>query len=367
MKIALRNRQKGIALIIVMVVIIVISVIAAGFAYSMKVEMTLARNSNNDADLEWLGRSGIELARYVLALQTREPNANNFESLNQKWAGGPMATNEDLINVEMTNHELGDGVFSVKITDLERKFNINLADQTVFQQAMTVMGVEATEAGAISDAVLDWRDLDDDPHLNGAESDYYTSLPVPYLAKNGPIDEITELLMIKGITPEIFWGPGKTNEWDRMAAQSTAGGPQAIPDVTAATNSFGMVDLFETLGSGRININTAPAGVMQLIPGLTPTMALAVIQHRAGIDGMDGTEDDMPFRSVNELSAVAGFGGAGGGAGTAQLSRYFDVRSHTFKVEVDAEVRGTKRHFVGIVRRNPRALNDFLVVKFYWE
>src|ERR1035438_10780625 len=58
------NRSEGgIALIIVMISIMVLTILAAGFAYSMKVETKLARNANSEAELEWLGRSGVEYAR----------------------------------------------------------------------------------------------------------------------------------------------------------------------------------------------------------------------------------------------------------------------------------------------------------------
>ena len=62
-----RSSQQGIALVIVMISILVLTVLAGGFAYSMKVETKLARNANSEADLEWLGRSGVEYARWVLA------------------------------------------------------------------------------------------------------------------------------------------------------------------------------------------------------------------------------------------------------------------------------------------------------------
>src|SRR5262249_5719734 len=42
--------------------------------------------------------------------------------------------------------------------------------------------------------------------VNGAESDYYQGLPRPYVAKNAPMDAIEELLLIKGVTPELFYG-----------------------------------------------------------------------------------------------------------------------------------------------------------------
>ena len=49
-------------------------------------------------------------------------------------------------------------------------------------------------------------DVDDDPDLDllGAESGYYESLDPPYTAKNGPIDSLGELLLIKGVTPIVY-------------------------------------------------------------------------------------------------------------------------------------------------------------------
>ena len=61
--------NRGIALIVVMIAITVLSLLAAAFAYSMKVEMTLARNADTDSEFLWLGRSGVEKARWVLAQQ----------------------------------------------------------------------------------------------------------------------------------------------------------------------------------------------------------------------------------------------------------------------------------------------------------
>ena len=57
---------------------------------------------------------------------------------------------------------------------------------------------------ATSDCILDWLDSDDTPRETGIESDYYTSLG--YQAKNGPIDTIEELLLVKGVTPQSLFG-----------------------------------------------------------------------------------------------------------------------------------------------------------------
>ncbi|MCL4217184.1 MAG: general secretion pathway protein GspK [Candidatus Hydrogenedentes bacterium] len=57
-----------------------------------------------------------------------------------------------------------------------------------------------------TDAILDWLDSDDETRPEGAEYDYYTTQELGYSCKNAPMDSLDELLLIKGITPEMFFG-----------------------------------------------------------------------------------------------------------------------------------------------------------------
>ncbi len=59
----------------------------------------------------------------------------------------------------------------------------------------------------IADAILDWLDPDDTPRENGAEVDYYAAQNPPYAPKNGPLDTIEELLLVRGVTPELLFEP----------------------------------------------------------------------------------------------------------------------------------------------------------------
>ncbi|MDG2380800.1 MAG: type II secretion system protein GspK [Pirellulaceae bacterium] len=58
----------------------------------------------------------------------------------------------------------------------------------------------------IADAILDWIDEDDDSREYGAEIDYYSSLPQPYAPKNGPLETLEELLLVRGVTPDLLFG-----------------------------------------------------------------------------------------------------------------------------------------------------------------
>ncbi len=365
MRLRRQSDQSGIALIIVMLVVVVFGILAGGLAWSMKVETKLARNSNWDTEMEWLGRSGIELAKYVLA-QPAAPGGQPYDALNQKWAGGTGETNAALDNISLTDNTLGHGRFSVKIIDLDRKFNINLAVATpeVVNQGLILMGVDAAEAPHIVNAIADWIDKDDDPRVGSSdtEKDFYLSLNPPYPAKNGPIDDISELLNVKGINEAMLNGSG--------------GGGMGLPVGMPTRNSMGrrfgeepmypigLRDLFTTISGRFININTASAEVMQLIPDVDANLASAIITTRNGPDGAPGDEDDMPFRSIGELANVPGMTPQ-----IAQLfSRYFSTRSSTFEVQVECSIDAVKRTYHAVLRRTGGGPGGGIVTCFmYWE
>ncbi len=358
MNLTLRTQSRsGIALIIVMLVIMVLAVLAGGFAYSVKVETTLARNASHDADYEWFGRSGVELARFVVAQSMQIPT-EPYDALNQKWAGGPMGTNEALAAVSLTNVTLGAGTFNVKITDCERKVNINAADPIILGQALKLCGVDVSEASQISDSILDWIDPDDQPRLSGAESDYYLGLNPPYQAKNGPLDDLTELMLIRGVTPDMFFG---TDLSKIDVPRSVTGRALVMNKYTGPIYTNALRDMFTTTSMRSVNLNTASALVLQVVLGVDANTAQAIISYRAGPDGQDGTEDDVPFRVPNQLSAVAGINPQA----VAQIGQRVSVRSATFEVEVEVDISGQKRTMVALIYRgNPR---DVRTLYTHWK
>ena len=58
----------------------------------------------------------------------------------------------------------------------------------------------------IADAMLDWIDEDDEIREYGAEVDYYSSLDPPYAPKNGPLESVEELLLVRDVTAQLFFG-----------------------------------------------------------------------------------------------------------------------------------------------------------------
>jgi general secretion pathway protein K len=352
------RNEDGIALIIVMIVIFLLTILAGRFAHSMKVETKLASNANNETELEWLGRSGVEYARWMLAEQMKcgmEP----YDSLNQTWAGGPgglCTTNSPLAEVQKEVH-LGNGYFTWKITDLDRRININSATDVVLQQALTQMGADPGEFPGFVGSVLDWIDPDDSTHIEGTESEFYEGQEPPYEAKNGPIDDISEMLLIRGVSQDMFWGSFSTNHpASAFQERNNRFGRNAGPP----TYSTGLAEIFTPISSGKVNVNTASLTVLTILLGGDEISAQNIIKLRAGPDGVDGTDDDLPLRNTGEL-VNAGINYQG----VQQLYRYADVRSRAFQVEIEATIAGYHRTFVAILGRNsPR---DIQILNFYWK
>ncbi len=310
------SRQRGVALIIVLWVIMVLSLLITGFAFRMHVETQVASFSRKELKAEMLARSGIEIARMSL-IQSVLTNAG-YDALNQAWA-----TNDELY----VDHALGEGKFNVSVIDEESKLPINKLTQDQLKRLTETLGLDPLDGDVIVDSVLDWIDEDDLHRLNGAESDYYESLSPPYSCKNGPLDRVEELLLIRGVTKEIYGG------------QPTAEDEPARP---------GLGDLVTTLSSGQVNVNTATGPVLQALLGLDESQISVIMNRRDGGDGVPGTDDDQPFHSVGEFLAQLG---ALPAAAQQQLNALLTVNSTFFTVKSTGEVGGVKRTVIAVLNR----------------
>jgi DNA uptake protein ComE-like DNA-binding protein len=218
------------------------------------------------------------------------------------------------------------------------RINLNTAPEQVLELAFQVLGAGAGEASQIAAAVIDWRDRDELEHIKGgAEKSYYAGLNPPYAPKDGPFDDISELLKVRGVTPALFWG-------GRSSAPPPPPGPrdrrQPISLVAVDGTGAGLADVFTAISANRVNVNTAPLPVLRVLLGGDENIALQVLQRRAGPDGVDGTEDDQPYRNAAEIPGA-----------TAGPLNSFSTQSGTFQIRVDARLGSARKRFVGVLRR----------------
>jgi len=127
------------------------------------------------------------------------------------------------------------------------------------------LGLEADARDIVVDSIMDWKDPDDFYRVNGAENDYYRSLKKPYDCKNGNLDSIEELLLVRGVTPELFYG--------KKGKKTADGGGTA--------EGIGLSDIFSIYSSGeQIDINSAPLPVLRVVLGIPSEVAQSIIKAR---------------------------------------------------------------------------------------
>lgn len=175
--------------------------------------------------------------------------------------------------------KIGDGHYQYAVMDESGKISINLLTDTsgiLLNNLLVGLGVEKQQADAIVDSILDWKDPDDLHRLNGAESDYYQSLPTPYRSKDADFDTLEELLLVQGVTQDILYG--------------TEDRPGLLPFLTVHSPSR------------QINIFSARPELLKAVPFMTNDMVQAIVRHR---DERDGRVDNSGLQSIMATGDMA--------------------------------------------------------------
>lgn len=244
------KNNKGVALITVILLVSVLVALAIELNRSARADIYDAANVSDGIKLTYIAKSGFYGAAALL-LNTDNESAT---TLLEDWA------NTEALSVR-SREFFDNGYFVVRVEDEMGKIPLNkLAENAVLRSVLIRLlgqpefGLDRAKAEEIVASIKDWIDEDNDVTSGGAESSYYLTLDPPYRAKNAPLDCIEELLMIKGITKEIFAG---TKEKPALADYVTAD------------------------GDGLININTAPLLVLRSISdAITPAIAQEMDEYR---------------------------------------------------------------------------------------
>ncbi len=230
----LNSNQSGIALMIVLWVLVLLMALATEFAFSMKMEVNTTRNYKEDTESYYLAKAGLNLALAELLKDA------SFHSIHNEYgwisgAGKPAKTpssddgkapaggegNFDIVN--RTDIGLENGTITYNIQDENGKISINSSSKITLNKLLAYSGVkEKLVQDTISDSILDWIDSNKNHRINGAEDAYYQTLSPSYYAKNGKIETLSELLKVRGITEEIFYGSsGEDGQYKGIAQYLT--------------------------------------------------------------------------------------------------------------------------------------------------
>jgi type II secretory pathway component PulK len=196
---------RGVALVMVLWIGILLTLGVYAVMLAATMQVGLAENHAAELVARQAALSGVERATSVI-----DEDDSTYDGLADAWAGknekfdeveigdptAPMAY-YTLIRVSSTAADLTEPEYG--IGDESSRVNVNVATEEV----LTKLPNMTTE---IAQAILDWRDPDDTPLESGAESDTYMTQTPPYKARNGPMETLHELLFVKGVTEDLFYG-----------------------------------------------------------------------------------------------------------------------------------------------------------------
>jgi general secretion pathway protein K len=197
------RRQTGMALLLVVWLLALLAAIAAEFMSSARVRAFAERNKRDDLEGLALALAGLRSAEAFLdddKITGLSLDADGQLQVHRKGVTDP-------VPASAKNVPLGDGAYSWRIGDEDGLVNINRATPAQLASLLQQCGMgPGSERDTVIDSILDWRDPKGPHHLNGAEEDYYRSLDPPYSCKDGPFDVVEELLLVRGVTPQLFSG-----------------------------------------------------------------------------------------------------------------------------------------------------------------
>ena len=198
-----KSSEKGSVLVAVLWLLAMLAIFSWAVARQASQELLFSQWLRDRVMGRSLARGAVQRA----LLEVQQDKFKTFDALNESWASNPDA---------FENINMGGGSFSVScaqneevllgLCDESARISLNEADELLldllFQKVDSSM--EKEKSKQIARAIIDWRDADDNPLDEGAESDYYEKTKKPYRARNGDFQSIEELSMVKGITPELF-------------------------------------------------------------------------------------------------------------------------------------------------------------------
>jgi len=268
-------------LFLVLWVLTLLSVIVGEFCHTMRTEVNITRNFKEETEAYYIALAGLNTAIPELVKNVTMPQKTPLPEKGEEEEEQDKI--EWRINADIPAIPFAQGYFKVKIENESGKININKADRRLLKMMLDRFDIEDEDKDIIADSVLDWRDKDNLHLLNGAEDDYYLSLETPYECKDGDLDSIEELLLVRGMTPEIFYGGLK-----EMIT--------VLQDETPVRKIKKTVSRKKKFDFSRININAASPQMLKALPQMTDELVMGMMEFR----------EEKDFTSPSELVPIIG-------------------------------------------------------------
>ncbi|NIP29888.1 MAG: hypothetical protein GTO02_06480 [Candidatus Dadabacteria bacterium] len=212
------KEDRGVVLVIVVIAIAMLSTIVVDFIYSTHINYEVSTNNIRDIQAGYIARSGVNVVKAAMRSDNLENIARDVKSLQSER----ISTGNDAGHWELSvsSFPVGDGFVSITVLDERAKLNLNsLVNQSTNQvdfQVLTALNelfryleIDSDKSDLFISSLINWLDHEivntqNDQDPNGAAASYYSSLQVPYIIKDGPLDSLDEVKLIHGMDEEFF-------------------------------------------------------------------------------------------------------------------------------------------------------------------
>ena len=305
------HNNRGIALITAILIVSILVAVAIELNRSTRAAIYDAANLSDGIKLTYIAKSGFYGAAALLSNST-----SDYDTLRDNWAQTEIlsAQSQTLFTDGYFIATVEDEAGKIPLNNLinGNQYNPDIKEILIRLLSQPEFGLDEITVNVIVDSIKDWIDADNVVTGYGAETSYYASLDPPYEAKNAPLDCIEELLMVKGITNEIFT---ETKEKPALAQYVTAD------------------------SDGVININTAPKMVLRaLSPDITVELADKMDEYRR--------------KEGNDLSSPQWYRQVPGMAGVTIKPELITVKSNYFKIISVGKMKNMEQSLSGVVKRS---------------
>ena len=289
--------ERGFVLLAVLLVLTLLAVVVTEVAFSARLEASMVRAYRDGVLARHLAEAAVQQALLEIATVAQVAALDEAGQVVFYRSLPGQTTPTPLPALPRRGVPLGAGEFSYRLADESARLGLNSTGIDRLARLLDGLGVEAAQRDVIVDSLQDWRDPDELHRLHGAESDFYLALPVPYRARNGPVQDAAELRQVRGVTPELYRG---------------------------TTDRPGLGDLVTAAPVSAVNLNTAPPLVLRAL-GLSEAEIADVLQTRVR----------APYATV-----PGRFAGRGLAVGSA-----------VFRIEAEGRTAGARRRVVAVVQR----------------
>jgi general secretion pathway protein K len=286
----------------------------------MRTEVNITKNFKEELQLYAIAQGGVQraIAEMIFTNDTR------LQQLRKTTKTEEIAPEKEWVPDGRSYTIPSDqGECELRIMSEAGKININTVSEMTLRKIIGNLGLEEDTRDIVVDSILDWINPGDFHRINGAKNDYYQSLKEPYNCKNGYLDSIEELLLVRGVTPELFYGRKGTKTGEEGAK----------------TFDVGLKDIFSVYAPGeQIDINSASSIVLRFVLGIPDKVALLIVKARE--EKAFESLQDLLIR-VPEFASLPSVGDIEGLIVTKSMAPYYTIESRA-KNKAAGSVRGVK-------------------------